>query len=101
MENTRGFKGFDISARFARAVSLLEELGPVGDGAEEVAHVDVVEVVVGICPVERGIVDFELDIRGCPGRLGGRYVGADDGGAGKLVGKVDCPDPWREGVLVW
>ena len=83
-----GLGGLDPAAGLGDEVGLAEELGPVLDGAEEVADVDKVEQVVVPGPFSGAVVDLEAQVRGHPGGLDRREVGADDLGGGELVGKV-------------
>ena len=73
---------------------LLVERRPVAQGAEEAADVDEVEGCFGGEGPGHGgtVVDFELQVGRHVGGLDGGEVGADDGGAGVLVGEVDGPD---------
>jgi len=49
----------DVAARFEAPEGFRVEGVPVGDAAVHVAHVDVVEVVVGPGPGQVGVVDHE------------------------------------------
>lgn len=83
-----GLARLDPAAGGAAAEGLLEEAVPILDGAEEVADVDEVEVVVLPGPRQGGVVDLEPDVGRDPFGLAGREVGADNIGGGELVGKV-------------
>lgn len=80
--------GLDPAARLAAAEGIAEQPGPVGDGAEQVAHVDEVEGVVRPRPLLGAVVDLELDVRWYPYGLCGRQVRPYDFCVGVLVTHV-------------
>lgn len=92
LERGVGLEGLDPTARLQGGVGLLEELRPIADGADEVAHVDEVEGVGGPGPRQLGVVDLELAVGRDPVGLDGRQVGPEHLGARVLVGEVDRPD---------
>lgn len=55
-------EGLDPAARFEDAVGLTEELGPVRDGANKPAEVNVVEGVILEGPLPRVIIDLAVHI---------------------------------------
>ena len=67
---------------------MLEKGGPILDGADEVANVDVICRVGLKCPFLRAVVDFEFQVGRDPARLDWGDVGADNLAVGELVGEV-------------
>lgn len=47
---------------------MLNQRGPVGNGAEKTADVNIVEIVFSICPLALCVVDFKVDVRWNPVR---------------------------------
>lgn len=105
LDDSRGLQALDPTAGTTRLVGLLEKGGPVGDGAEEPAHVDVVGRGGGEGPVEGAVLNFavgrqvcldsgvtaadlQLEVWGHPARLDGGDVGAGYLGHGVCVGEV-------------
>ena len=84
------FHDLDIPARFQAVIAIPEELVPVGYTAEELADVDKVELVGGVCPGKCDVVDFEDAVWGDEGGLDGGEVDAGDAGARILVGGVSA-----------
>lgn len=80
--------GLDPAAGRARRVGLLDQGRPVRDAAEEVAHVDEVEGVLGPRPGLGAVVDLEAHVGGHPGRLDRGEVRPCYLGGGELVGEV-------------
>lgn len=66
-----------VAARLERRERLREEAVPVADGAEELAHVDEVEMVVGEGPHHVDVFDLEVAVGRDEGRLDGGEVCAD------------------------
>ena len=78
----------DPAARRERLVGLAVQRVPVGDGPQQVAHVDVVGRVGVEGPGLGRVVDLEGYVGRDPGGLDGRDVGAEDGGGGEGVSEV-------------
>lgn len=93
------FLVLEVAAGLQVAVGLLVEGWPVADGAVEIACVDIVKVVIWPRPLQLGVVDLELAVRGNPGGLDGGYVGADYLGLRVLVGEVS--DTYSQSARSW
>ena len=79
------------AARLGSIIRLTNKTGPIRDRSSKVAEVDKVEFM-GERPRFLGVVDFEFNVGGDPGGLGGGEVGADDVGGGEVVAHFDGPD---------
>lgn len=64
------------------------ELSPVGDTAVQTADMDEVEIVLWICPLQLGIIEFEFHVWWNEERLDGGEVGANHNRGRMGVSKV-------------
>ena len=78
------------STGFEKGVGLANEFVPIWDAHRDGARVDVIESLMK-SPILVCVVDYEGAIdRNCFG-LNGREIGAEYGGVGMCMSKLDCP----------